>query len=112
MEKIKNLQDLINEKAEYRLNIEIGKIAETIRNNDLLKTTNNPGLPDVLIEGGKNPYKKPYWFFAAESEFFEKVKAYWLPIYIKEETENFIKKVDELDSQIQDLKNTQYVDDY
>jgi hypothetical protein len=114
MKSLKSLQELINEKAEYRLNTDIGNAAEAIRNNPLLRTTDNPGLPDIHFKSktGEDRMEKPFWFFQPNSLFWDQVKAYWLPIYIAEETENFLKKVDDLDSEIQGLKNAQYIDEY
>ena len=114
MEQVKNLQELINQKAEKRLDADIYKLAEAIRNNPLLQTTNNPSIPDISIKNNEGSYleRKPYWFFQSNGNFFDKVKEGWLPIYIAEETKNFITKVEELDSEIQGLKNVEYVDEY
>ncbi len=100
MKDVKTLQELINERAEKRLNSDLSSLSKLIRDNPLLSPTDNPGLPNIQIEGDSKP-QKPFWFFefntrTSSNSFFNKVKDFWLPQYIAQETEDFIKKVDEL----------------
>jgi hypothetical protein len=108
----KTLQDMLAERASKRLNNDLRAISNTIRENRLLAATDSP-MPVLSYEisPAKGEQKanvktnQVYWMLQDTSAFMDAVRAYWLPIYITEETENFMKKVDELDEQIQDLKN-------
>jgi hypothetical protein len=37
--------------------------------------------------------------------FIQGIKKYWLPTYIQEETEKFIRQVDNLSAEVQELKS-------
>lgn len=104
MKKVKDLQDLINEKAIQRLDKDLYEAMKLIRTNSILKRTSD--FPQISMgEGLKKQH--PYWFFETGSEYMNKVKEYLLPIYIEEETKMFMSKVDNLQGQIDELLNNQ-----
>lgn len=109
---MKSIQDLINERAENRLNNELGIITKFFQQNSLLSLTDNPGVPEIYLEvekGDKKEYigQKPRWFFDNISIYLDKVKEYWLPIYQAEENKKFIDEVNNLKNSVENLLSTQ-----
>lgn len=100
MEKVKNLQSLIDAKAEKRLNEELSKIDAFVKGNRLLQKTDS-SLPFLVIQGsdGKVSESKgraPYWFFQSGSEYMNLIKEHFLPIFIQEETKIFMDNVERI----------------
>jgi hypothetical protein len=112
MEKVTNLQELINKRAEARLDAEFDKIMSFLSGNKLLGS--KPHDVPYLYTKKEDRYfeNRPLWAFNKNEPYGKLLKEFWLPIFIKEETENFMKKVDELDSEVQALKNIQYADEF
>lgn len=118
-QKIDTLQQLINQRAEARLDRDMIEISDYIRGNRLLADTKLPELTYELYpqEDGKINLKKhpPFWVFQCEkrtsgsyisrSVYMDRLRDYWLPIYIQEETNLFISKIDELGEQVENLQN-------
>ncbi len=44
MQTIDNIQQLINDRAESRLDVDLASISSIIKNNRLLRVTDNPGM--------------------------------------------------------------------
>lgn len=108
----KQLQDLLNERAAKRLDKDLRDISTTITANRILAATETP-MPNLTYEIRPAKGDQPaavktvaaYWMFKETSAYMTAVRAFWLPKYIQEETEAFMKKVDELDVAVQELKN-------
>lgn len=97
---VKNLQDIINSRAEKRLEGDIKAIWEMVYSNPLLQR-NDADMPQLFIQAQSNGqiiYKgsAPKWVFEPKSEFMKKLYEYYLPQYLKEESERFVQQVDEL----------------
>lgn len=95
-----DLQKLIDNKAETRLNKDLIELCQLIRENRLFCITSSDTIPDLTFNGKE---EKPYWIFKPEGKYMDKVKEYWLPIYKNEEAQNFIKKVEDLSNDVNDL---------
>lgn len=96
-----DIQEIINKRAETRLNNDLNQITQFVRSNKILSPTNNE-LLRINVEGEK---KFPYWFFASDSGYMKKIKESLLPEYIAEESKAFIDKVNGLEKQVSDLMN-------
>lgn len=116
MADIPTLQDLINIRAEQRLNEDIKKIREVIFSQPIMVDHHDSDFPSIAIKvkklDGTFEYKetKPYWFFNSSEPFCTAIKDYYLPIYKNREAQDFIKKVDELKTEVDNLllNNQQY----
>ena len=79
MSDLKNIQALIAEKAEARLDLDLFKISQFVRDNRLLRITNNPGIPYLHFNDGLEKSQKPYWFFTTgPGTFLDEVKKHFL----------------------------------
>lgn len=118
-QKIDTLQQVINQRAEARLDRDMIEISDYIRGNRILANTEIPNLTYELYpkEDGKINLQKhpPFWVFQYEkrtsssyisrSVYMDRLRDYWLPIYIQEETNLFVSKIDELGEQVENLQN-------
>jgi hypothetical protein len=104
---LKNIQQLIDEKAENRLNKDLDDMRTTILSIGVLTATTESAFPDLEYGGKKT---KPYWFFNLNGEFRRALYNYWLPIYKTREAENFLKRVEDLESEVDNLMNAQQYD--
>jgi len=131
MEQINTLQEVINKRAAARLDADLMEVSKFIRGNRLTAATDTPFpyLTFNMLKGEgqdkpKQDTKAPYWVFQYEksgygssissSAYMDQVRAYWLPKYIAEETANFIKQVDDMQAQadqlaedVEDLRRSQ-----
>jgi hypothetical protein len=106
------LQEAINKRAADRLDADLKAVATFMRENRIMSVTNS-GFPNLTFdmikaedqEKPNRDTKPPYWAFQYErsqsgfiksSTFMDNVRAYWLPIYIQEETEGFMEKAAQL----------------
>lgn len=110
---IDTLQRHINTRAGARLDKDLAAISSFIRGNRILAdTTKTPYLTfDMVKAEGQEIANKdsrgPYWVFqfevnntvyrsVASSPYMDNLRAAWLPVYIKEETEAFLAQVQDL----------------
>lgn len=120
-QKIDTLQQVINERAAAKLDAHLIEISDYIRGNRLLSDTQIPNLTVHLVDekGQEKPdtqTKAPCWIFEYERRsvsssyiasgiYMKRLRDYWLPIYIQEETENFVKLIDQMGEQLDDIQN-------
>lgn len=101
---IKDIQDIINSRAEKRLDKDIAEICRFAIHNELL--SDETGLTPTIFESVKdskmhNTTLRAMLGFAGE--FYNKLKANWLPTYIKEESELFLSEFESLKEQVNSL---------
>lgn len=108
MKSLPNIQELIDEKATNRLEKDLCDMRDTILNIPILRQTGD-GIPKIQFGDNQS---QPYWFFNRSEPYAKALYEYWLPIYKNQETENFLKRVEELESNVNDLLNTQHTHDY
>lgn len=109
-----SLQQVINARAEKRLKADIVALASVIGQSSLLRS--NDGLLRVIFKHGNIGHDNPMdlsqlisagdyhfnnWGVMAKSIFNQNIVA-----YVKEETEAFVRKVDELIDEVDDLKSS------
>jgi hypothetical protein len=106
------VQASINLMAERRLERDLKKISEMIRENRLMATGDTSPdrpRPDLFYKDHKGEYKSltPYqmfkYKFEGTSPFMTQLFEYWLPLYIIEETNAFFSKVDQLQADVDNL---------
>lgn len=103
MKQIPDLQDLINIKAENRLDQDLKELCKLLKQSRLLSVNDSDTIPNLIY---KDKETKPYWLFQYNGKYMNAVKEYWLPIYQNEESQNFIKQVEQLNENIADLMNS------
>lgn len=123
--KIQDIQEIINQRAQKKLDADLLKMSETIRSFPLFRNMNDGGsMPGIYSrvesrQGHENEtpvYKEHtvYDFFSAwenrandirYSQYMTKLRAYWLTEYIQRETQDFFQKIDRLESDVNDLLN-------
>lgn len=102
MKDVKDLQTLINERAESRLERDIQEAVQLIRNNPILKHQGD--MPRISMTGKETSNGQfPYWFFQSSGDYMKAAKEHLLPLYIQEETKMFMGKVENLQGQIDEL---------
>lgn len=104
---INNIQEIINKKAEQRLETDLAAISNFIRNNRITAQTariDQKDCPDVFVLNSDKVYQpvKPYWLFNG-GIYYKQLIDFWLPIYIREESEKFINEVNNLSQNVKDL---------
>lgn len=108
MAEIKDLQKLIEEKAEKRLDEDISKLSNLVRGNKLIEGVGVPGIflqiPDPPKEGRMVHISIRDMFYYSHT-YMTRLKEFWLPKYIQEESELFMKKVDEIREDVDNLLN-------
>lgn len=107
MSDLTNIQQLINDKAEKKLNDDINAMIKTIRNIPLLNATEIPA--PMMTFGEQTHY--PYYIFGGV-QFRKSLYDYWLPIYQSREAKLFVDEVDRLKNDVQNLVNGNYENEY
>lgn len=118
MQDITNLQELINNRAEKRLDADLRALSKTIRESRLLSVIADSIFPTLIYpKAPKKPLgtddtkeEYPFWIFKDNSLFMKAVKDYWLPIYKSEEAQNFIQKVEDLSTDVANLLDNKEYD--
>jgi len=101
---MKDLQALINKRAEERLDKDISDLCK-VRSHRLLSNRYllpNVRFADETISKDRMDLKELLY---PGGIYTKKLKEAWLPIYITEESELFLNRVEELESQVDDLLN-------
>lgn len=118
MAEIKGLQGLIEDRAQKRLESDLRKLSDYIRNNRL--TSQSYDVPTIPIGIEKivnnerqysitntHPFRvfalPAYGSVASDRGYMGDLYRYWLPKYIEEESMEFLKKVDGLSNDVQEL---------
>lgn len=89
---LKDLQSLIAERAEKRLDKDIDEFTQVFRNHKFIE-----GMKSVLIGERGNAVTLATLFWDPTSQAMEQLKSVLLPKYIEEETRLFVDKVYNLD---------------
>lgn len=110
-ETTQTLQQKIEERAKKKLDQALSQFAESIRSNSFSRIPNHVSKEKekliqlqlgVAEEGGNNEPRDLatlvfYSGYAGRrSTYLDRLYDVWLPIFIEQETEDFVKKVDEL----------------
>lgn len=112
-----SLQELIEKKAIRRLKYDLLALYETLSQNRLLTYNDVPLLR--IVDGEKTlnlrigniflvKQSRDYdtnTIIYVEGSYAKELYQHWLPIYIKEETDLFVQKVDTFQEQIEELKS-------
>jgi len=105
---ISSLQERIEKRAQERLDKDLLALCSLIRDNRLL-SDNASEMPRLLFSDANNPANSkaqiPYWLFEyssdrgflRRSDYMDRLREYWLPKYIDEETTEFLNKVGEIE---------------
>lgn len=110
------VQAAINLLAERRLERDLKKLSNSIRENRLMATGDSDPdrpRPDLYWKAPDGQYKQftPYQLFrykdSGSTPYMEELFRYWLPVYIQEETNNFFSKVDQLQQNYDELLTLQ-----
>lgn len=107
MSNLTNIQQLINDKAEKKLNDDINAMIQAIRNIPVLTATETPS---PMITFGEHTHY-PFYFFSG-GQFRKALYDYWLPIYQSREAKLFVDEVDRLKNDVQNLVNGNYENEY
>lgn len=112
MKDVSTLQAAINKRAEERLDRDLKGITIFFENNPILSRTGKNSIDEPFPElfekrGDKMESVAPFWIFRFMSDrggqrtsyFMAKLKEYFLPDYIKSETEDFINRIDRLENE-------------
>lgn len=118
------LQELINKKAIARLNSDLEALEILVNNTTILseyargRTGKEFPLFSMVIEPDKN-IKMSLTQFFHQSEvptnrglMNKALYEYWLPIYMREETERFIQIVEKLETDVNNLLEVKNDDEY
>lgn len=115
-----SLQEIIEKRAEKKLKNDLLSLYDTISGNRIL--TGN-GVPTLTIKKDEKVFEQrltnlllvrtsqDYDFkkqIDVQGIYSNELFKHWLPIYIQEETNAFINKVDSLQEQIEELKTDKY----
>lgn len=109
-----DLQELINNKAENRLKADL-KAFEARMSTESLISGYHSDQPRLSFEAKKGEFKtdtigrllNPNW-----GVYYKALYEFWLPVYIQEETTNFVSQVDKLKEDAAHLFNTKADRDY
>lgn len=101
------LQELIEQKAKRRLTEDLQAIARFVHGNRMLSDSSGDMLRLYLKNETGEGYQSIFIrdVLAFDNTWRRKLYQRWLPEYIKEETEGFLKKVEELSAQVEDLQS-------
>lgn len=105
---LKDLQKLIEEKAEKRFNEDYFRDVAGIQNSNLFKHIKNPQMFKCKRYSGSEEMQSAFWAFSQGYGFYERLKEYWLPIYISKEAEMFMEEVERIKADVDGLLNNQY----
>lgn len=118
MAQIKDLQKLIEERAEKKLEQDLKDLSKLLKNQPLLGHDPILGDPPVLgIKSESTGEKfKPvnprsllsftaYISFKNESDYIGQLYRFWLPVYIARESAEFLQTVDRLNKDLEDLQD-------
>jgi hypothetical protein len=106
---LKDIQQLINERAEQRFNADYFAIVSPISSSKLFEHIQF----DCYRNGSETKSQEGmYWVFREGYGNYEKVKEKWLPKYISEESENFLAKVESIKNDVDNLMSNQYQEEY
>lgn len=126
-----SLQVLINKRAEERLNNDLVALSKSIWENPLMNSHDSPKLyfkktGSETVQAIREGFEKPErvyligdiitgsntmnaWKIGREfkrGEYMEQLFQFWLPKYIEEETQIFINRINELEEQMEYLKDS------
>jgi hypothetical protein len=128
---VDTLQATINKRAADRLDADLQAASKFIRENRLLSITsdNDHGMsaPSLSYEiraeqdgqKAKVNTTQPYYIFKYEKScgtihsawYMDRLREYWLPIYIEEETQMFVQKVDQVKEDVNYLLDRDHLHD-
>lgn len=119
---IKDIQKLIEERAILRLTSDIKNLEKLITSQPLLKHNGRNEKPPVGELVGKLPDGEPiyektnvtalfsvniYTHLHDSTNYMGQLYRYWLPIYIEQESREFLEKLDQIQDDVNDLLNNQ-----
>lgn len=108
MENLKDIQSLINQRAEKKLKKDIAKTAKMI-SESLIGKANDKA---TTFPTQKNPNgESPYFFFAENGDYFQGVFKNLLPKYIEDESLAFMNEIENIKNQVENLLNDQEMED-
>lgn len=106
---ITSIQQLIEERAEKKFDQDFSTQTKAIKESRLFNQMDEPPLFDAA---DNNKQLKAKWAFDKDYSMYRNLKAYWLPIYISEESKAFFENVERLQADVNDLLSNQPRNDY
>lgn len=99
------LQQLINKRAEHKLDGDIQELSKAIRSNKLIIDTTSGNYPTLQMKHSDGTFASRsisdifYW----SSYLMKDLREYWLPKYIEEETKLFLKEIEDTKARVEIL---------
>jgi len=103
MNKLKDIQQLINERAEHKLRSDLEKFRKYLHSELAMGLIDIGAQISVEINGKKENLRNALW--STDSSIFKMLKEDQLPKYIESETKNFLNKVDSIREDVDELMN-------
>lgn len=100
MDPIKDIQALINERAEKRLDGQLEELRKYLHSGFAANLLEISAIK-VSVDGKSDNYRSAFWHTGSLA--FAKLKETLLPKYIEDETRNFVKSVDKLRSDVENI---------
>jgi hypothetical protein len=120
METMNTLQEVINKRAENRLEKDLADMGIMLGKNRLTAAINGSTLETekyprlgIMVEGKRDEVVPFRTAFGADMQgneprvygvYLKQLKDYWLPHYIAEETMTFLKRIDEIGDTVDQLR--------
>lgn len=103
MNKLKDIQQLINERAEKKLNKDLADLREYLHTGFASNLLELGSKISVEFDGRKENLRNALW--STDSPLFKLLKEAQLPKYIETETRGFINKIDAIREDVDELMN-------
>lgn len=117
---IKDLQKLIEERAISKLTDDLVKLSEVINSQPLLQHNGSSYPPNVYLQTGSTSranYEEirvdrlfcinPHSYLHQSNGYMGQLYRHWLPVYIERESSEFLKKIDNLEQEVNHLLDNQ-----
>lgn len=101
MKPIKDIQGLLSERAEKKLDKELSTMREYIHNGFAANLLELGDDVTLTIDGKTKTLREALWY--TDRPIFKRIKEKLLPIYIEDETKAFVKEVDGLRKQMENI---------
>lgn len=110
------LQELINKKAEEKLEKDLNNLHQLLSKQVLFSGhgQGNKSIPQILVfnpqRTGETKHTAvfPSALLSSHNVFSQQLKDYWLPVYTTRETEAFVREVQELSERVNDLSQVTF----
>lgn len=101
MKPIKDIQALLSERAEKKLDKELMAIRDYLHSGVAANLLELGDEVTLTIDGNTRPLREAIWY--TDRPVFKRIKEKLLPQYIENETKAFVKEVDGLRKQVENI---------